>query len=231
MKLKLFALSLIAFAITSCGGSSTKDEPVLIKPTQAEVKGDLKDCFTVVDKSYQVKWDGSKKIITIEVMRTDAELPFDRDNFDVCANKGENDKPQVAGFGIELIDSLGTVVAQISPSEANYYEDVMSSALRLLPGESGAVTFSYYDNWDWSITGFRILSLVEANEKEEKEGDLFDRVADKMLNDAEEEVTEEVKEEVNAKKSEYDEDIEDAKKALEVTKDLIETEKKLLELL
>lgn len=225
MKFKLFVLAIATLAMTSCGGSSTKEEPVLIKPTQTEIKGDLKDCFSVVDKSYQVKWDGGEKVITIEILRTDAELPFDRDNFDVYANKGENPKEKVAGFGIELIDSLGTVVKTITPNESSLYKEAMIAALRLLPGETGTVTWGTFDNWDWSITSFRLISSVENNTKEQ--GDIFDRAFEKW----EKEDDSDSKSEKDSEEDDIDEDIKDMKKAVDVAKDVLEAEKALLDLL
>ena len=135
----------------------------------------------VVDKAYEVKFDRGEKIITIEIKRTDAELPYDREDFDIYANKGDNPKSKVAGFGIELLDSTGNVVKQISPSESSLYKDAMIAALRLLPGETGTVSWGTFDNWDWKIAGFRILSSVEANTKEK--GDIFDQAFEKLSND------------------------------------------------
>lgn len=217
--------SLVATCVTSSSSSSDND-PVLIKPDQTKVKGDLKDCFEVIDKSYEVKFDRGEKIITIEVKRTDAELPYDREDFDVYENKGDNKKSKVAGFGIELLDSAGNVIDQIAPNETCLYKEAMAAALRLLPGETGTVKWGTYDNWNWKIASFRILSSVEANTKEK--GDILDQAFDKL---SEEDENEDSKKDKKEKKSDLDEDIEDAKEALEVTKDIIEVEKKLLDAL
>lgn len=228
----LFVFFGLVATCVSSGSSSSKDsKPVMIKPDQTKVKGDLKDCFEVVDKAYEVKFDRGEKIITIEIKRTDAELPYDREDFDIYANKGDNPKSKVAGFGIELLDSTGNVVKQISPSESSLYKDAMIAALRLLPGETGTVSWGTFDNWDWKIAGFRILSSVEANTKEK--GDIFDQAFEKLSNDDNED---DAKEESSKKdnkegKSDVDEDVEDLKEAIDVTKDVLETEKKILDLL
>lgn len=223
MKFKLFVLAIATLAMTSCGGgnSTTENEPVLIKPTDTKIKGDLRKCFEVVDKSYEVKWAGSKKIITIEVLRSDAELPYDRDDFDVYENKGENPKEKVAGFGIELIDSMGNVVKTITPNETSLYKEQMIAALRLLPGETGTVSWGTFDNWDWSITSFRLISSVERNTKEK--GDIFDRAFEKWENDSDNE-KEDIEEDI-------EDDIEDVKKATKAVKDILEVEKEILDLL
>ncbi len=221
----VFGVFMLLGLVSTCADSSSSSDskPVLIKPDQTKIKGDLNDCFEIVDKSYEVKFDGGEKVITIEIKRTDAELPYDREDFDIYANKGDNNKSKVAGFGIELIDSTGNVVKQISPRESSLYKDAMIAALRLLPGETGAVSWGTYDKWDWSITSFRILSSVEDNTKEK--GDIFDQAVDKWT-------SEDKKEEKNKeKKSNVDEGLEDVKEALEVTKDIIEVEKKLLDAL
>ena len=107
----------------------------------------------------------------------------------------------------------------------------MIAALRLLPGETGTVSWGTFDNWDWKIAGFRILSSVEANTKEK--GDIFDQAFEKLSNDDNED---DAKEESSKKdnkegKSDVDEDVEDLKEAIDVTKDVLETEKKILDLL
>lgn len=229
MKLKFFTLStiILAFACSCSSSSTTKKEPTLIKPTQTKIKGDLKDCFEVIDKPYEVKWDRGEKIITIEIMRTDAELPYNRDDFDVYKNKGDNPKEKVAGFGIEFIDSLGNVVKTITPSESSLYSDKMVAALRLLPGESGSVSWGTYNDWDWSITGFRIVSSVETNTKEK--GDLFDRAFEKWEND-DNSKDDDSKDDNEDDVDDFNDAIETTKKAADAAKEIIEAEKKLLDL-
>lgn len=226
MKLKLLGFSFIALLLASCGGSNstTKDEPVLIKPTQTTIKGDLRDCFEVVDKSYEVKWNSYGKTITVEIKRTDAELPFSRDDFDVYEKKGDNPKSSVVGIGIELIDSMGNVVNQIAPNSTNIDEDLLIAAMRLNSGETAVISWDLSDKWDYGITGFRLSSSVEKNTKEK--GDLFDQAVDKWSG----ENSKTDNSEKSEKGSEKGEDA-DIGEAIEATKDLIEAEKKLLEML
>ena len=88
----------------------------------------------------------------------------------------------------------------------------MIAALRLLPGETGAVSWGTYDKWDWSITSFRILSSVEDNTKEK--GDIFDQAVDKWT-------SEDKKEE---KKSNVDEGLEDVKENTEIVSETEESQ-------
>ena len=62
----LFVFFGLVATCVSSGSSSSKDsEPVMIKPDQTKVKGDLKDCFEVVDKAYEVKFDRGEKIASV----------------------------------------------------------------------------------------------------------------------------------------------------------------------
>ena len=77
MKLVVFAV--LAICVASCGGKkgSNDSEQIIVKPIETTVSGDMEGCFTVVDKEYKTTGAWANGIITVELERTDQELPFE----------------------------------------------------------------------------------------------------------------------------------------------------------
>lgn len=211
MKLKLFALSLVTLILTSCG-SSEAPKPIIVEPAQLEIKGDLKGSFEVVDKKFKVYKEYNSYVVQVELKRTEAELPYDRKDITIYPEAKESNKSNIAGFGIEVLDSLGTVIAKIEANANPYSWDEMKAALQLLPGETATINFHIYDSL-YGATKYRVTSLVESNTNVKSSKGVVEEFIDEAFDEAEKEAAENIKD------------------AVETTKDLIEVEKKLLDLL
>lgn len=212
MKLKLFGFSLVALLLASCGGDSDKSvtKEIIVKPEQTEIKGDLKDCYVVVDKEVKVYKELSAYVVQVELKRTEKELPYDRKDVVIFPEADESEKSNLAGFGIEVLDSLGNVIANNGANSTPYSWDEMTAALQLLPGETTTINFHVYDNLSQAAK-YRVTSLVEKNQKAKK--NTVGNVIDEAIEQSEKQTNEDIGE------------------AIEATKDLIEAEKKLLEML
>lgn len=219
MKFKFLALSIIAFAFASCGGNSSNSEKAsesetaqkehVVKPTQTEIKGDLKGYFEAVDKETPITKDMSANVISVEIKRTEKELPFDRKDVTIFPEADDSEKSYVAGFGIEVLDDKDNVIAKAEANSTPYSWDEMKASLQTLPGETATIKFHFYDDLS-KASSYRILSTLEKNEKKEKEKSKADKLLDKAVDKAVE------------KADEIEEDIETAKEVVGVAKDIID---------
>lgn len=219
MKFKFLALTIIAFAFASCGGNSSNSEKAsesetaqkehVVKPTQTEIKGDLKGYFEAVDKETPITKDMSANVISVEIKRTEKELPFDRKDVTIFPEADDSEKSYVAGFGIEVLDDKDNVIAKVEANSTPYSWDEMKASLQTLPGETATIKFRFYDDLS-KASSYRILSTLEKNEKKEKEKSKADKLLDKAVDKAVE------------KADEIEEDIETAKEVVGVAKDIID---------
>lgn len=199
----------VATCVSSVGsneGSTNADaKEHVVKPAQTEIKGDLKGYFEVVDKETTV----SKNEISVEIKRTEKELPFDRKDVTIFPEAKKSDKTNVAGFGIEVLDDKGNVIAKCEANSTPYSWDEMAAALQTLPGETSTINFHFYESIS-NATSYRILSVLEKNEKKEEEQSKADKLLDKAVDKAID------------KADEIEEDIETAKEVVGVAKDIID---------
>lgn len=219
MKFKFLALTIIAFAFASCGGNSSNSEKAsesetaqkehVVKPTQTEIKGDLKGYFEAVDKETPITKDMSANVISVEIKRTEKELPFDRKDVTIFPEADDSEKSYVAGFGIEVLDDKDNVIAKAEANSTPYSWDEMKASLQTLPGETATIKFHFYDDLS-KASSYRILSTLEKNEKKEKEKSKADKLLDKAVDKAVE------------KADEIEDDIETAKEVVGVAKDIID---------
>lgn len=219
MKFKFLALTIIAFAFASCGGNSSNSEKAsesetaqkehVVKPTQTEIKGDLKGYFEAVDKETPITKDMSANVISVEIKRTEKELPFDRKDVTIFPEADDSEKSYVAGFGIEVLDDKDNVIAKAEANSTPYSWDEMKASLQTLPGETATIKFRFYDDLS-KASSYRILSTLEKNEKKEKEKSKADKLLDKAVDKAVE------------KADEIEDDIETAKEVVGVAKDIID---------
>lgn len=219
MKFKFLALTIIAFAFASCGGNSSNSEKAsesetaqkehVVKPAQTEIKGDLKGYFEAVDKVTPITKDMSANVISVEIKRTEKELPFDRKDVTIFPEADDSEKSYVAGFGIEVLDDKDNVIAKVEANSTPYSWDEMKASLQTLPGETATIKFRFYDDLS-KASSYRILSTLEKNEKKEKEKSKADKLLDKAVDKAVE------------KADEIEEDIETAKEVVGVAKDIID---------
>ena len=157
------------------GGNNDSEAPkeekvVVLKAAQTEIKGDLKGCFEVVDKNYKVKF--AKKsydndIVVVELMRTETELPYDRNNLVIFPEAKESQAEYCAGFGIEILNADGDVIDKKNANATPYSWDEMTAALKILPGETSTIAF-HFDNLSEAVS-FRITSLIQPNDQKKSE--------------------------------------------------------------
>ena len=219
MKFKFLALTIIAFAFASCGGNSSNSEKAsesetaqkehVVKPAQTEIKGDLKGYFEAVDKETPITKDMSANVISVEIKRTEKELPFDRKDVTIFPEADDSEKSYVAGFGIEVLDDKDNVIAKVEANSTPYSWDEMKASLQTLPGETATIKFRFYDDLS-KASSYRILSTLEKNEKKVKEKSKADKLLDKAVDKAVE------------KADEIEDDIETAKEVVGVAKDIID---------
>lgn len=163
---------------TSCGGSSDGNneeqnklaESVTVKPSQTEVKGDLKGCFEVVDRSYDATVDiVYDYVLSVELKRTSNELPYDRDNVAGFDKMGDGSTEYCAGFGLELLDANGGVVDVKAVNSYNSYSDDQISVLRLLPDDTAIARFKIDSDKMAKAVSFRVISSLMPNKKDKKD--------------------------------------------------------------
>lgn len=208
--------------LSQCGGSDGETStPKTMKPAQVEVKGDLKGCYEVVDREYKINSDGYSRLVSVELKRTDKELPFSVEEIDVFDNEKTTQKTLLVGFGIEMLDSIGDVIDVRQPTMSSYSDDDILSILNLKPGDTGIIRWSV----DGSPVKFRITSIVKTHDPSAVKEDLFDKAVDKILEE-DDESKEDAAEDEN-----LDEDLKNAEKAMDAAQKVLETEKELFELL
>lgn len=162
---------------TSCGGSSDGNneeqnklaESVTVKPSQTEVKGDLKGCFEVVDRSYDATVKRYFSVLSVELKRTSKELPYDRDNVADFNKMGDGSTEYCAGFGLELLDANGGVVDVKAVNSYNSYSDDQISVLRLLPDDTAIARFEIDSDKMAKAVSFRVTSSLMPNKKDKKD--------------------------------------------------------------
>lgn len=160
MRKSIFVIGLAAL-LMGCGGNK-KVESLTAKPETTEIKGALKGCYEVIQKDYPIKENGSwGHLISVELKRTDKELPFDPQkatNFSVS----EDGKPIQIGFGIELLDENGDIVevknANTGGIGGAYSSDDIDAAIQLGSGETGIVRWTVSP--DNKPVTFRITSAM-----------------------------------------------------------------------
>lgn len=153
--------------VSNMGGEDSSEStnditPQIIKPAQTEIKGDLKGCYSVVEKEYKVTYDYGRVVI-VELMRTSKETPFDRKDVTVYPEAKESLKSMCAGFGMELLDEEGNVIDKLTANHNPYSWNEVKEVLQLLPEETSTIQFKFYDDIS-SAVSFRITSMVEKNE-------------------------------------------------------------------
>ncbi|MBR7023176.1 MAG: hypothetical protein IKI09_06880 [Bacteroidales bacterium] len=160
---KYLWISLLTISMVACEnkGKSDKSE-IIMKPVETEVSGDMEGCFKVVDKEYKATGDWGDGIITVEIERTDEDLPFEIDGKTILSF-GEyvaSEHIQV-GFGIEFLDEDGNVLEKVSANgsgfSGSYDHDEAKSLVKLKPGKKGTIRFVAVKG----AVGFRISSAYE----------------------------------------------------------------------
>ena len=161
-KVKHLWIALLAMIVVACGGVSDNNSEIVVKPVETDVSGDMEGCFKVVDKEYKASGDWGDGIITVEIERTDEDLPFDLDeqNLYSFSEFSASDYIQV-GFGIEFLDEDGNVLDKVSADgsglSGSYSPDEAKALVKLKPGKKGSIRFEAVKG----AVGFRITSAYE----------------------------------------------------------------------
>lgn len=206
---------------SNIGGNeeTTTQEPkeLIIKAAQTAIKGDLKGCYEVVDKNYRVKFaqkSYESDIVTVELLRTSQQLPYDRKNVVIYPEADESSAENCAGFGIEILDAYGDVIEKINANATPYSWDEMTAALQLLPEETTTIAF-HLDDLSEAVS-FRVTSLVTKNEERRTSSEKGNKSSlDKEVDDFVDEVNSIVDDMTD------DEDLKDAAKALDASVEMM----------
>lgn len=206
----------LLFYIGGSDNSTTQESKELIlKAAQTEIKGDLKGCYEVVDKNYKVKFaqkSYDNDVVTIELKRTNKELPYDRNNVVIFPEADNSSAENCAGFGIEILNVDGDVIDKKIANATPYSWDEMTAALQLISEETTTIAFHFEDLSE--AVSFRITSLIQKNEK--RKSSIETEV--KSLVDVAKEVTKlNDDEDLKEAKEEAEKALENAEKTLEVT--------------
>lgn len=166
----LYALASLSLIMTSCGGKSEKETSEKIKPETIEVSGDLEDCFTVVDREYAFVDEIIGAMVTVELERTDAELPIELQDADLILPFGSMTSGDFVcvGFGIEFLDADGNILDKVSANgsglSGSYDPDEGIALVNLKSGRKGSIRFMCNDNdIVKKVTQFRITSAYEVH--------------------------------------------------------------------
>lgn len=217
---KLVKLALIIAAvmcIASCGRKSEEteepqeDPEISLTPETTTIKGPLGEYFSVVDRTFTIKKDGSFTILAVEVERNDKMTPFLAEDICFFPNGKKSDASMLGGFGYELIDENGDVIDKGSASSSTtvYSWDDVEEALRSMPGERSTIRFDIFDINGTPKT-LRITSDLQKNKqsKSSVEADDTDTTDD----------TDDIEEAVNDIKKTAEQSVNGVKKAIEAEK-------------
>ncbi len=161
---KYLWIALLTICMVACGDkekSGDKSE-IRVKPLETEVSGDMEGCFVVVDKEYKATGDWGDGLITVEIERTEEDLPFDLEgqNLYSFSEFSASEYIQV-GFGIEFYDEEGNVLKKISADgsgfSGSYSPDEAKALVKLKPGKKGTIRFQAKKG----AVGFKISSAYE----------------------------------------------------------------------
>lgn len=167
-KLYKLAVAFVAcLSVVSCGGSKSDDgengakDKIKVKPEVA-VRGPLGEYFTMVDREYTITNNGYSYEVTVEVERNDEMAPFDES---ICyfSDSDKSNSFFVGGFGYEILDADGNIIAKGTPDGAAYSHSEMSAALRTMMGQTNSITFHIYDNFNETPATIRLISDVKEN--------------------------------------------------------------------
>lgn len=209
--------------LSTIGGKDKSEEQqeqkeLILKAAQTEIKGDLKGCYEVVDKDYKVKFaqkSYENDVITVELKRTNKELPYDRDNVVIFPEADESSADYCAGFGIEILNIDGDIIDKINAKATPYSWDEMTAALHILPDETTTIGF-HFDNLSEAVS-FRVTSIIQKNEeKKTNEKPTATKETKSMIDDLDDDI---------------DEDLKEAEEALKMAEDAFELAGEMLDVM
>ena len=177
---------ILSICMVSCGGKKeNSDEAIVLTPETTHIKGDLGDCFEVVEKEYTVTDDWGD-MVAIEVKRTDADFPFNTKGVEPYGTYGQGVTGN-AGFGIEILDENGNVIEKTAATDSGlsgmYSSDDMKEALKLRAGETCAVRWSFHFDSEKKPVKFRLTSAYEEVESSDWDSSSNDSDDDEISSD------------------------------------------------
>ena len=152
--------------------SCSKPMDITLTPKSTQVKGELKEYFTVVDKNYIVKYDKDSypkyKEITIELQRTGVPFAFNKKGIEPVGHSGAGVLGNF-GIGIKIYDADNNIIKSVSPTADGlsgvYSSDDLKNLLILEENETGIVRWTSYEFQDLDIDDknftFEISSSLE----------------------------------------------------------------------
>ncbi len=173
---KFYAImALAAVALISCG---KENKDAVLTPETTNVRGDLKDYFTVVEKSYTVKYDDQnivgKYMISIELQRTDVPFAFDTKGVEPVGTFGQGVRGNY-GIGIDIMDADGNIAISWSPTADGlsgvYSSDDLENLFTLESGETGRVRWmtdelEKFENKNFTFKVSSCLTVKECSPKD-----------------------------------------------------------------
>lgn len=168
---KLFRIcfvAVISLCLISCSGKKNEEkQEIILKPETTEVTGDLEDCFVVIDREYKATEGFGNGIITVEIERTDEDLPFDLEGKHLFSFSQFAAVAYIqVGFGIEFLDADGNILDKVDANgsgfSGSYSPDEAVALVKLKPGKKGTIRFSIKDAAKEAVS-FRITSAYESN--------------------------------------------------------------------
>lgn len=177
--LRWLAATLLLVTLVACGGKEKSEEKsekseengeMVVTPETTKIKGDLGDYYEVVEKEYTLSNDFGT-VVSVEVKRTNKDFDFDLTGIEPYGVSGEGVLGN-AGFGIEILDEKGNVIDKSSATAGGlsgmYSHTDMEEALKLKPGETGTVRWSFHFDDGKKPAKFRLTSAYERNEVSEE---------------------------------------------------------------
>ena len=176
MKRNNLVIGTLVFFCAACMltlSSCSKSKDATLTPQSTKVQGDLRDYFTVVDRSYVVKYDENgwtPYLISIELQRTDKEFAFDKEGIDPVGYYGQGVKGNF-GIGIEVYDATSNLVMTSAANAGGlsgvYSSDDLINLFTLAAGETGFVrwTANEFEDYDPKEFTFKITSYLEMNQQ------------------------------------------------------------------
>ncbi len=155
--------------VTACGKKEKQEAQngtIELKPSSTAISGEMEGCFSVVDRTYQVKFeDFVGGILTVELVRTDQPLPFSTEGRNLYSFSSFSPSSYVqVGFGIDLLDAEGNIVDKTSASASGlggpYSPDECVDLVKLSAGKTGSIRFSISEEAK-EAKSFRITSAFK----------------------------------------------------------------------
>lgn len=211
-------------------GACSKSKDATLTPQSANVQGDLRDYFTVVERPYVVKYDENgwnKYLISIELQRTDKDFAFDTEGIEPVGYFGQGINGNF-GIGIEVYDATSNLVLSKAASTDGlsgvYSSDDLKNLLSLAEGETGFVRWSAdeFENCDPREFTFKITSYLKIDKQTKKSksslssfSDVYDEVND-LYNEAMKEASDMYDEALKEAEEMYEDAYEQALEAFDV---------------